>query len=65
MAVTYDSLDATTKKRFIPALQDNIFESNVILYRLLKRTSMMGAKDSGGTKVVEPLEYVKNLTNAS
>lgn len=60
MAVTYDGLDSTTKKRFIPALRDNIFESNVILYRLLKRTSMMGAKDSGGTKVVEPLEYVKS-----
>ena len=60
MSLTYDGLDATTRKRFIPALRDNIFKSNVILYRLLKRGGMMGAKDSGGTKVIEPLEYVKS-----
>jgi len=57
--LTYSELDATTRKRFIPALRDNIFGSNVLLYRLLKDADMGNAKD-GGTKVIEPIEYAKN-----
>lgn len=57
MTLTYDSLDATTQKRFIPALKDQIFESNILLYRLLSKADNIGAK-IGGTKVIEPLEYV-------
>ena len=58
MSLDYSSLNATTRKRWIPALQDNIFESNVLLYRLLRKAGMGGAQD-GGTKVIEPLEYAK------
>ena len=56
MSLTYDSLDATTQSRFIPALKDQIYESNILLYRLLKKADNVGAK-IGGTKVIEPLEY--------
>lgn len=59
MSLTYDSLNATTQKRFIPALKDQIYESNILLYRLLKDQDNVGAK-IGGTKVVEPLEYAKS-----
>ena len=59
MTLTYDSLDATTQKRFIPALKDQIYESNILLYRLLSKADNVGAK-IGGTKVVEPLEYAKS-----
>jgi len=59
MTLTYDSLNATTQDRFIPALKDQIFESNILLYRLLKSADNVGAK-IGGTKVIEPLEYAKS-----
>lgn len=59
MTLTYDSLDATTEARFIPALKDQIYESNILLYRLLSKADNVGAK-IGGTKIIEPLEYAKS-----
>jgi hypothetical protein len=59
MTLTYNTLNATTQERFIPALKDQIFESNILLYRLLKDADNTGAK-IGGTKVIEPLEYAKS-----
>jgi hypothetical protein len=58
-SLTYDSLNATTRTRFIPALRDQIFQQNYLFWKLLKGADMGGARD-GGTKVLEPLEYAKN-----
>lgn len=58
-ALTYDSLNATTRTRFIPALRDQIYAQNYLFWKLLKNQDMGAAKD-GGMKVLEPLEYAKN-----
>jgi len=55
MALSYDQITATTRKHFIPKLVDNIFVSNVITQRLLKKS----VSTSGGEKIVEPLIYAK------
>ena len=58
-SLTYDSINATTRTRFIPALRDQIFQQNYLFWKLLKGADMGAARD-GGTKVLEPLEYAKN-----
>lgn len=57
MALTYDQLTAITRKKFIPKLVDNIFDSNP----LLKRAKEKGWQEliDGGEKIMVPLNYAK------
>jgi len=56
MALDYDSLSAITKDKFLPVLVDNIFNSNVLTFKLLKNAEKL----DGGKKIITPLEYGKN-----
>jgi len=58
MSLSYDQITATTRKHFIPKLVDNIFTSNVLTHRLLKKSKSV----SGGEKIVEPLIYSTGTT---
>lgn len=55
MALNYDNLSALTKNQYIPLMVDNIFNSNVLTHRLLRK-SKAGAS---GMKVLQPVEYAK------
>ena len=48
------SLSALTRDKFIPVLVDNIFNSNILCYKLLKNAEML----DGGKKIVTPVENV-------
>ena len=50
------SLTALTREKFMPILVDNIFNSSVLCYKLLKNADML----DGGTKIVVPIEYAEN-----
>ncbi len=54
--MNYDSLTALTKDKFLPVLVDNIFNSNVLTFKLLKNAEKL----DGGKKIITPLEYGKN-----
>lgn len=56
MSLNYDSLSAITKDKFLPVLVDNIFNSNVLTFKLLKNAEKL----DGGKKIITPLEYGKN-----
>lgn len=56
MALTYDQLSAITQKKFIPKLYDNIFDSNVLLQRLKKKSY---EKIDGGLSIMVPLNYAQ------
>ena len=56
MALNYNALSALTRDKFLPILVDNIFNSNVITFRLLKNAEKL----DGGKKIITPLEYGKN-----
>jgi hypothetical protein len=53
MALTYDQLTAITEKKFMPKLVDNIFNSNPLLKKLKEREQAQ----SGGDKIIVPLNY--------
>jgi hypothetical protein len=55
MALTYDQITAITEKKFIPKLVDNIFNANVLLKKLKAKEKLQ----SGGDKVVVPLNYAE------
>jgi len=55
MALSYDNLSALTRDKYIPLLVDNIFDSNILTHRMLRK-SKAGAT---GNKVLQPLEYGK------
>jgi len=55
MALTYDQISGITEKKFIPKLIDNIFETNAFLKKLKAKEK----PQTGGTKVLCPLEYAK------
>jgi len=59
MSLNYDNLSALTKNQYVPLLVDNIFESNVLTHRLLRK-SKAGAS---GNKVLQPVEYAKNASS--
>jgi len=59
MSLNYDNLSALTKNQYIPLLVDNIFKSNVLTDRLLRK-SKAGAS---GMKVLQPVEYAKNTSH--
>jgi len=56
MSLNYTALSALTRDKFLPILVDNIFNSNVITFRLLKNAEKL----DGGKKIITPLEYGKN-----
>jgi hypothetical protein len=53
MALSYDQITAITKKKFIPKMVDNIFDSNP----LLKRLRAKSPKVDGGERIMVPLNY--------
>ena len=53
MALTYDQITAITEKKFIPKLVDNIFNRS----QLLKKLKAKEKPQSGGEKVMVPLNY--------
>lgn len=59
MALTYDQISAITEKKFIPKLVDNIFNSNAALKKLKAKEK----PQSGGDKVVVPLEYAQTTAS--
>jgi len=56
MSLNYNALSSLTRDKFIPVLVDNIFNSNVLAFRLLKNAEKL----DGGKKIITPLEYGKN-----
>jgi hypothetical protein len=54
--LNYDQLTATTRKHYIPKLVDNIYNSNVLLFRLRNK----GPKLDGGTKILQPIIFAEN-----
>ena len=59
MALTYDQITAITKKKFIPKMVDNIFDSNPFLRRLRAKSPMI----DGGERIMVPLNYAVNSAN--
>lgn len=53
MALNYDNVTAITHSLILPNLVDQIFNSNPLMMKLYQK----GQKLSGGTKIVQPLEY--------
>jgi len=60
MALTYDQISSITAKNFLPKLVDNIFQSNVLLSRMLKKGSV---KLSGGERVLQPVMYAQSSSD--
>jgi len=58
MALNYNNLTALTRDKFIPVLVDNIFNSNVLTFKLLKNAEKL----DGGKKIITPIEYGKNAS---
>ena len=56
MALSYDSLTAVTRDKFIPVLVDNIFKSNILTFKMLQNSE----PSASGNKVLQPLEYAKS-----
>jgi len=55
VALNYDNLSALTKDKYIPLLVDNIFDSNILTHRMLRKSKAAAS----GNKVLQPLEYGK------
>jgi len=53
------TVSALTRDKFIPILVDNIYNSNVLCYKLLKNAEKL----DGGVKIVTPIEYAKQDAN--
>jgi|3_EtaG_2_1085321.scaffolds.fasta_scaffold02886_5 hypothetical protein len=51
----YDNLSALTRDLYVPKLVDNIYDSNIVTHRMLRKS----APFSGGKKVLQPVEYAK------
>ena len=60
MALTYDQLSAITEKNFIKKLVDNIFTSNVLLERMVKKNNI---KLSGGERILQPVMYAQSSSD--
>lgn len=58
MALTYTQISAITRKKFIPKMVDNIFDSNPLLQRW-KKGEVYSSVD-GGTSIIQPLNYATN-----
>jgi len=58
MALNYDYMTATTREKFIPKVQDNIYNSSALL-KTLFIDGRVKEYLKGGRKIVEPLRYAK------
>lgn len=58
MALSYDQISAITRRKFIPKMVDNIFDSSPLLQRA-KKKGWYESQD-GGTTIVHPLNYAQN-----
>lgn len=61
MALTYDQVTAITRKKFIPKMYDNIFDSNPLLQRAKKNGWY--EKVDGGERMVVPLMYAQTTAS--
>lgn len=61
MALTWDSLTATTREVFIPKLIDNIYDSSAFL-KIALMDGAVREYTKGGRKIVEPILYGKNTS---
>jgi hypothetical protein len=59
MPLNYNNLSALTKDKYIPQMVDNIFDSNVLTHRMLRKSKPAAS----GNKVLQPLEYAKADAN--
>lgn len=59
MALTYDQITAITKKKFIPKMVDNIFDSNPLLKRLKANARVI----DGGERIIVPLNYAQHTAS--
>lgn len=59
MPLTYDQLSAITDKKWIPKLQDSIFDSDPLLQRAMKTKNWVKMLD-GGASIMVPLNYALN-----
>ena len=50
-----DNLTAVTRDKFIPVMVDNIFNSNILTFKMLKQSEPIAA----GNKILQPVEYGK------
>mgnify|MGYP003144815132 CR=1 FL=1 len=50
------TVSALTRDKFMPILVDNIFNSNVLCFKLLKNAELL----DGGAKIITPIEYAEN-----
>lgn len=57
MALSLDQVTAITRKKFIPKLYDNIFDSNILMQRA--KSKDWYNKIDGGEKLVVPLSYAQ------
>ena len=55
MALNYDNLSALTRDKYIPLLVDNIFKSNILCHRMLRKSKA----SASGNKVLQPIEYAE------
>ena len=60
MALTYDQISAITEKNFIKKLVDNIFRSNVLTERMLRKNTV---KLAGGERIVQPVMYAQSSSD--
>tara|TARA_R100000278_G_scaffold2675_2_gene5196 strand:+ start:6326 stop:7453 length:1128 start_codon:yes stop_codon:yes gene_type:complete len=51
-----NTVSALTRDKFMPILVDNIFNSNVLCFKLLKNAELL----DGGAKIITPIEYAEN-----
>jgi hypothetical protein len=59
MALTYDQISAITEKYFLPKLVDNVFRSNALTERLLRKGKM---EVTGGERILQPVLYAQSNT---
>jgi len=57
VALTYDQINSITQKKFIPKLQDAIYDSNVLLKKM--KAGEGYKKIDGGERIIQPLEYAQ------
>lgn len=60
MALTYDQLSSITKKKYVPKMIDNIFDSDPVLQRLKKKGRYK--KEDGGESIMMELMYAQTTS---
>lgn len=60
MALSYDQLSAISRKKYVPKMIDNIFDSDPLLQRLKKKGRYK--RIDGGTSVMMPLLYAQTAS---